>query len=451
MAAKAPQAVRAPGFVLEARDVSCSYGGADVLHQVSLGVPHGAIIGLVGPNASGKSTLLRALSRALRPRRGQVLLEGADVYALPAAKVARLLAVVEQEGLSDLSFTVEETVLLGRFPHLSRTRREGARDWEAAREAMRQAAVLSLSGRLVGELSGGERQRVSLARALAQEPTVLLLDEPTSHLDPGHQLEVLDRLEQLNRAAGLTIVVVLHDLNLAALYAHELVLLTSGRVLARGTPREVLTSDNLRRAYGPGVALASHPLTGDPQVTLIPGAEAALAPAGRSGLTIHVVGGGGAAAALIEALAAAGHDLSAGVLNAGDSDWRLAGALRVRLVEAPPFSAIPEDAHRRNQAMALAADAVVLADIPFGHGNLANLRAVWAAAEAGKKVILLEKTPPGERDYTGGQASRLYAAIRRSAALVAGDEREVIEFIAAAESGPGDRPWPEHGTGPGVG
>lgn len=451
MAAGASQAAEAPGFVLEAREVSCSYGGADVLHQVSLGVPRGSIIGLVGPNASGKSTLVRALSRALRPRRGQVLLEGDDVYALRAAQVARLLAVVEQEGTGDPSFTVEETVLLGRFPYLSRTRREGARDREAAREAMRQAAVLSLSGRLVGELSGGERQRVALARALAQEPAVLLLDEPTSHLDPGHQLEMLDRLRGLNRAAGLTIVVVLHDLNLAALYAHELVLLTSGRVLARGTPREVLTSDNLRRAYGPGVALATHPLTGDPQVTLIPGAGAALVPSGRSGLKVHVVGGGGAAAALIEVLVAAGHELSTGVLNAGDSDWRLAGALGIRLVEAPPFSAIPEDAHRRNQAMALEADVVVLADVPFGRGNLANLKAVGTAAEAGRRVVLLEKTPPGERDYTGGQAGRVYAAIRRHAALVAADEREVTEFIAGIRPGPVDEPSPGHGTGPGMG
>jgi len=433
--------VTRPGPVLEAREVSCTYGGADVLHQVTLSVPRGAFIALIGPNASGKSTLLRTISRVLKPRRGEVLLEGRDIYRLSALEVARVLAVVEQEGLGELGFTVEETVLLGRLPRLARTSREGDRDREVANRAMRLTSVLSLAGRPVGELSGGERQRVALARALAQEPAVLLLDEPTSHLDPGHQVEVLDLLKKLNQTEGLTVVTVLHDLNLAALYAREMVLLTSGRILAKGTPADVLTPANLRKAYGPGVALARHPVTGAPQVAIVPGATIGSGSNRGGDVRVHVIGGGGAAAPLIEALVAIGYAVSVGVLNAGDSDWRLAKTLGVMVVEAPPFSAIPEDAHRRNQQLALEADVVILADVPFGSGNLVNLRAVRAAAEAGRLVVLIEKTPVAERDYTGGTALSLYSAIRNRASLTAGDEREVLEFLAGVVgSGRGSDP-----------
>jgi iron complex transport system ATP-binding protein len=411
--------------------VTCSYGGADVLHQVDVEVPKGGFVGLVGPNASGKSTLVRTLSRVLRPRRGEVLLDGRDLYRLRPEEVAREMAVVEQDDRSELAFTVEEVVLLGRLPHLARSRREGARDLEVANQAMRFTSTLSLAGRIVGELSGGERQRVALARALAQEPTVLLLDEPTSHLDPGHQLEVLDLLRRLNREAGLSVVIVLHDLNLAALYCQEMVFLTSGRVLSHGTPREVLTSDNLRRAYGPGVALGVHPLTGDPQVTLLPG-SAGQATVARRRRRVHVVGGGGASGNLIESLTTLGYAVSVGVLNVGDSDWRLAKTLGVTTVDAPPFSAIPEEARRRNLQLMDSADVVVVTDVPFGHGNLANLSAVAESEARGKTVVMVEKTPVAERDYTGGLAARTYATVRAGAALVAGGEREVIDFLAGA-------------------
>jgi iron complex transport system ATP-binding protein len=239
--------------VITAHDLSWSYGSAQVLRAVGLAAPHGRMLGLIGPNGSGKTTLLRLLHGALASPAGRVLVDGEELRALPPRETARRLAVVVQESGGESTLTVAETVLLGRGPHLGTFQRTGAADHDAAADALARVGATHLATRSFAGLSGGERQRVLIARALAQQATHLLLDEPTNHLDIRYQHEVLGLVAGLAHDLHRTVVVVLHDLNLAARYCDDVVLLGEGGVAAAGTVEDVLVPDVLEPVYGIGV------------------------------------------------------------------------------------------------------------------------------------------------------------------------------------------------------
>lgn len=227
--------------LLEIRDLAVRYDAALALEGIGFAVEAGEFVGLVGPNGSGKSTLVRAISRVLPAAAGNIALDGRDLAAMPQREVARRVAVVAQESAPAFDYSALEIVLMGRAPHLRRFAFEGARDLAVAAECLRAVHADQLAGRPVSALSGGERQRVMIARALAQEPRLLILDEPTAHLDINLQIEVMDLVRRLNAERGLTVLVVLHDLNLAAQYCHRLLLLREGRLAADGPPAEVIT------------------------------------------------------------------------------------------------------------------------------------------------------------------------------------------------------------------
>lgn len=248
-----------PAVAVEA--LRFGYGAEAVVRDVTCAVAQGEFVGIIGPNGSGKSTLLKLMSGYLRPWAGRVAIEGEAVERLSRAALGRRLAVVPQDTTVDLPFTVMEMVLLGRTPHGAGFAFEDERDLAAARRAMERTDTLALAARPVNELSGGERQRVILARALAQEPRILLLDEPAAFLDIRHEVEMYDLLRDLQRA-GMTVVSVLHDLNIAALYCDRLVLLAGGQVAGAGTPAEVITYPTLTAVYGTEVYVAMNDVTG---------------------------------------------------------------------------------------------------------------------------------------------------------------------------------------------
>ena len=253
---------------LTIENLSAAYDRRVVLRDISLVAQAGQVLGLIGPNGAGKSTLLRAISGTLAPTKGSIRLGATDLARLPAAKRAQLAAVVPQGAHLPEGFSVAEVVLMGRAPHLPRFGGESARDHEIARQAMQRTATWALAERWIGELSGGERQRVLIARALAQEPRLLLLDEATAHLDLKHQTATLNMARRLARS-GLTVIAALHDLNLAALYADRLALLHEGALLICDTPDRVLTPDWLRQAYDVEAVVGRHPLYGTPLVALV--------------------------------------------------------------------------------------------------------------------------------------------------------------------------------------
>ena len=246
--------------------VEFAYGRTPILSGIELSIARGSITGVLGPNGTGKTTLVRLASAALRPSAGRIALFGDDLATLPARERARRVAVVPQETHPVFEFTVDEIVRMGRAPHLGLLGIEGPRDRKIARESMELCEVAYLSGRSFRALSGGERQRVLLARALAQEARLLLLDEPTAFLDLKHRLAVYALLGRLHRERELSVVVVSHDINLAARHCDRLVLLRCGAVAADGTPEEVLRPEPIRSVYEVDVEIRTDPSSGRPFV-----------------------------------------------------------------------------------------------------------------------------------------------------------------------------------------
>jgi len=246
--------------------ITLGYGDRTVIDDLDLVVPPGRITAIVGANACGKSTLLRAMSRLLAPRGGQVLLDGKALHRLPTKEVARTLGLLPQSPVAPEGIVVGDLVSRGRSPHQRIMARWSAEDSAAVSEALRMTDTLELADRAVDELSGGQRQRVWIAMALAQQTDVLLLDEPTTFLDVSHQVDVLDLLTDLNRDRGTTIVMVLHDLNLAARYADHLVTVRAGKLHAAGDPGEVLTAEAVREVFGMNCQVVPDAVSGKPLV-----------------------------------------------------------------------------------------------------------------------------------------------------------------------------------------
>jgi len=255
--------------IVQAREIGFRYTGEWVLKDISFEIEKGEFWGIIGPNASGKTTLLKIIDRILVPQEGSVWINGINIREMKRDALARLVAVVPQEAPLIFPFCVEEIVLMGRAPHLGKLRFEGKKDHEITRRSMEMTDTLSFAHRNIGELSGGERQRVLIARALAQEPHIILLDEPTAFLDIKHQVNFFNLVKTLNREEGLTVISVTHDINLASLYCDRIILLDRGSIHCMGTPSEVIRESNIREVYGTDVIVDRNPQAGLPRVTLV--------------------------------------------------------------------------------------------------------------------------------------------------------------------------------------
>ena len=256
------------GLCYQLQDVHFRYAESWVLQKCSLEVSEGEILGILGPNGSGKTSLLKLMAGLLQPQEGLISLHGQDVSALLPQEMARRVALVPQESLMLFPFTVGELVLMGRFVHQKGWGWESAEDLRIARRAMRVMEVEHLADRTFQALSGGERHRTMIARALAQQSRILLLDEPTAFLDLKHQIEIYAILKGLNRDQAVTVALVSHDLNLASQHCDRLLLLHEGRPYRTGPPKDVLTAEHLHVTYGCDVLIDSHPTAGTPRITL---------------------------------------------------------------------------------------------------------------------------------------------------------------------------------------
>ena len=238
-----------------------------VLKNISCEIVRGEFAGLLGPNGSGKTTLLKIIDGMLQPQEGRVFISGVPLSSIRRQALAKTIAVVSQDFRMTFPFSVQEVVLMGRSPHLAKWRFEGETDLLIARKAMEMTDTLHLAGRDMEQLSGGERQRVLIARALAQEPQILLLDEPTAFLDIKHQMDFFDLVKSLNRTINLTVVAVTHDINLASLYCDRLILMRDGRIAVQGRPEDVVSEENIAQVYRVRVQVDCSPATGRPRIT----------------------------------------------------------------------------------------------------------------------------------------------------------------------------------------
>jgi len=454
--------------LLQLDNISFGYGSQPLFADTSLTIEAGEMVGLLGPNGAGKTTLLKLATGALRPQRGRVLLDDRDLHSLPRREIARRIAVVPQESSTPFAFTVRELVSLGRTPYLSFLGTESAADRRAIREALEATGTASLAGRIFNELSGGEKQRVALAMAVAQQPDLLLLDEPTTHLDLKYQIGVLELAQRLNHERGITILASMHDLNLAARYFPRLVLFQRG-IVADGPPVEVLQSRLLSRVYEVPVEVGI--LHGATHLSVLPPAasdhsqhdptsaaerDASVRP------VVHIIGGGGSAALLMRGLADARIPFSIGALNIGDSDHALALRLAAGVISEQPYAPIALETAAQVRAALKRSQAQILCPVPIGPGNLILLRLALEAAQTGLPTILLEPASATitesdaasdpvpilcqitARDYTGGEGAAIYNALLKSGAQCAREIPEAITLLSASLKASDQQPAREH-------
>ena len=394
---------------LKLSNVNLGYHKRTVVKGVSLELCSGEIVGLIGPNGSGKSTLLKAMCGLLQPSSGKVTLDDVEIAKISRETLACKIGVVPQLPSLPDSFTVLDTVLMGRYPHLGLMRYESKKDIAIVCDAIRRTSIEHLVDRRVGETSGGERQRVVIARALAQEPRFLLLDEPTAHLDIQHQLEVMELVTSL-AGSGLGIAIALHDFSLASRFCHKLVMLKDGSVFKEGTPKDVMTTENIKQVFGVTAMIYSDLASGPMVVnTAISNTDSK-----NSHRRIHIIGGGGSAAGIMHHLHSEGYRLTIGVLNQGDTDLSAARALRIEAVVVPAFAAVDDAAQQRNLELAAQADCCIVSNVAFGWGNLRNLE----AASVARRMILIDDIPISERDYTDNQATEMYNTLKVNAQCV---------------------------------
>lgn len=412
-------------FKIKVNGLTVKYNSFPVLNGIEFEIRQGDKVALLGANGAGKSTLLRCLSRVLTPAEGVIYFEGREIKKYTARELAQNIAVVPQNMAINFDFTVEDVVVMGRFPYLSRFQKEQRKDREIARRAMEMTGVAHLSDRLIHTLSGGERQRAVIARALCQEPDLLLLDEPTANLDISYQTALLELAVKLNREKNITVITAIHDLNLATQFFDRFILLSEGKVLAAGNTEEVITRENIQSSYKVAAEVFRHPLHGRLQVS-VPQKEKR---ADGKGPKFHVLGGGEEAVPVLEFLREQGCSISVGPVSTLDSSYRYARYHSLPVITVPPFSPVTSEAASRHALFIKKSDAVVVPPIPFGEENLPNLKAVERAFFEGIPVILINNESARERDYTGGRASFILKELENRKAETVERPGELLPYI----------------------
>jgi iron complex transport system ATP-binding protein len=411
--------------LLNVDGVECRYGSIKVLEDVNLRVEGGDFVGILGPNGSGKTTLLKSISRILKPHKGTILLNEADIYSLKSVDVAKQMAVVPQDTSIGFNFAALDIVLMGRNPHMKRFQMESETDMAVARKVMNLTNIWHLAERPINELSGGEKQRVIIARALAQEPKILLLDEPLTHLDIINQLEIMDLVKELCVKEKLIVLAVFHDFNLAARYCNSAIMLKNNRVFAAGSLTDVLTSENIKSVFHVDAIVKKHLVTNS--IFVIPLSPQKSLPSRKC--SIHLICGAGTGTTLMKVLMDEGYSVTAGVLNVLDTDFETTQFLKIPVTSEAPFSPITEKTHKANLAMISEASTVVLTSVPFGYGNLQNLEAALAALERGIPTFVIEEVPIEKRDFTKGKAKALLTKLKSEGAEFVKDQNELLSML----------------------
>jgi iron complex transport system ATP-binding protein len=416
--------------LLSVDGVECRYGSVKILEDVNFTVNEGDFVGIVGPNGSGKTTLLKSISRTLKPHKGTILLDKTDVYSIKSMDLAKQMAIVPQESNIGFSFTALDIVLMGRNPHMKRFQMESESDLTIVRKAMNRTNTWYLADRPINELSGGEKQRVVIARALAQEPKILLLDEPLTHLDMINQLEIMDLVKELCVKERLIVLAVIHDLNLAARYCSSILLLKGARIFAAGLVENVLTSENIKAVFHVDAIVRKSLVTNSlfvipltPQKSSVP-----------RNCAIHLIAGAGTGTVVMKALVDDGYEVTAGVLNMLDTDYETAELLKIPTVSEAPFSPITEESKRLLLEMIKKSAIIVVTSVPFGYGNLSNLETALDAVKRGIRTYVINEIPIESRDFTGGKATALMIELKKAGAIFIEHPSELPTLVNATHA-----------------
>ena len=418
--------------IISVKNLNFSYGKKKILDDVSFNVGKGDFISILGPNGAGKSTIVNLISSILKDYEGRIEVGGRNLKRLNSKDVAKMMAVVPQYTDPGFSFTVAEMVMMGRNPYISRFGTERKEDYHAADEAMEKTKILTFANRKFSELSGGEKQRVIIAQALAQDSPILLLDEPTSHLDINFQIEFMNLFLDLNKREKKTIIGIFQDINLAIQNSQKIMLLKEGRIFNFGSVEDTINRENIKNVFGSDVFIGRNPVTGNLYVSPVfnTAIERDIIAQGANKCSrVHVIGGGGAASQVISLLHSSGYVISCGVINTLDSDLDTARMLEIPYAAEAPFSPISLDSQNKNFEFIKSSDAVILPAVEFGPGNFSNLLSVNKAIGLRKKVIIIDKENIRKRDHTDGKAEKLYGKMIKNGAIAVETINEVLKQL----------------------
>lgn len=392
--------------IVRVNELNVSFGRHEILRDINLDIKKGEFVTILGPNGSGKTTLLKSISNLIKTGKDVIWVDNQDVFLLKAKEKARKLSVVPQNTDVTYEFTCYDVVMMGRYPHINRLKGETQKDKDAANSAMETTNVYYLKDRLFTEISGGERQRVILAQAIAQEPQVILLDEPISNLDPQYQIEILDTIKKLSIEKKLTVIAVLHDLNLASMYSDQVILMDRGEIFQKGTAEEVLTKENIKKVFDADVLVSPSPVINKPHIY-----SKSRGFFQKTREKLHIVCGGGSGSDLIHELHHKGYKLNVCVLNQGDLDWKTAREYGLEMVEESPFKEISRESYQENLNNIKASDAIIICPTYFSNSNIDNLAVLEESSLADKTVYVIEDGNYKERDFTDGKASAILGRI----------------------------------------
>ncbi|MCX6384491.1 MAG: ABC transporter ATP-binding protein [Actinobacteria bacterium] len=410
-------------------NLSFSYNENLTLKNLSFEIEKNSFVSILGPNGAGKSTLVNLISKVMPIEAGEIVIEGKNIRDLNHIEIAKKVAVVPQYTSLGFNFSVYEIILMGRYPYLSRFKGEKQEDYRIVNEVMELTHTDIFKDRKYNELSGGERQRVIIAQTLVQDSPIIILDEPTSHLDINFQIEFMELFYSLYKKKGKTIIGIFHDINLAIQYSEKIMLLKEGNIYCYGDVKDVINRTNIMSVFKSDVYIGKNPFTGKLYVSPNFNLRFYSKETKSKEIRIHVIGGGGAASPILNMLHNSGYITSTGVVNNLDTDLYTAEQLGITFVNEAPFSPISREAQARNLELIKASDLVILPCLEFGNGNFLNLAAVNEAINIGKKVIIIESANIDLRDHVDGKAVKLYSEIIAKSVLVLKSNEEILNTL----------------------
>jgi iron complex transport system ATP-binding protein len=383
--------------LIEVKDLSFNINGKQIIDNLSFSINKGEFVSIIGPNGAGKTSLMRCLTNNLKYE-GEVRLKDRNIKEYGMKEKARIIGVVPQEYSLPFNFKVHDIVKMGRNPYLKKNRNIDRSDSDIIIKSMQQTNTYEYKDRFYNSLSGGEKQRVITARALTQQPEILFLDEFTSNLDIHNQLEIIELIYEMNRLKGITVLSIMHDLNMASRFSDRILLMIDGKMEIFDTPQNVLKEEILSKAYKMEMIIRENKVLNCSEV--VPIRVKNKEP--RKNQRVHVVSGGGTGEYILEKLYAMGYDLSCGILAEGDSDLMICRSLGIDCVFESPFSVFGPATITQNESRIHDADIILLTDVPFGHNNLVNLKSIKNIND--KKIIILHGV---DRDHVHGEADRI--------------------------------------------
>jgi len=397
--------------VLKLEDINFSYEKQKILHKINFHLKENEFIGIIGPNGSGKSTLLKNISKLLSPDSGYIYLDKGLLNEYSYKELARKMAVVPQDTEINFNFSVYDLVMMGRNPYQDRWGRVTETDKNKVEEALELTDTKKFKDKSIQKLSGGERQRVIIARAIVQEPELLLLDEPTASLDINYQRNIFDLISDLNDELEMSVLAVSHDLNLISQYCERLILLSNGNIHTMGKVEEVITKENISEVYNTEVDIKYNPMTERPYVIIVPRKKNSQKRR-ENNFKVHLICGGGTGKDIMNILNDLNIKVSCGVLNRGDSDWEEAKRLNYEVVEIPPFAPIDENAVEKNKKRIGNSDLIIVSNTPFGWGNIDNIEVLTSLEK--KDILFMTKQDVKVRDFTEGKTTELFEKIKKN-------------------------------------